>query len=113
MRKELIKDKLLDVLDSIDIIDERFKQINEPDDFVKSAFGSEKLDSITMRLQVVGKIISKPYKMSPNIFSNYPEIIWKDIIGLRNIISHEYHNVDHTITYSLCKEHLPRLKENY
>ena len=102
MRKELIKDKLLNVLDSIDIIDERFKKINDPNDFVKSAFGSENLDSINMRLQVIGEIFSKLYKISPNIFSNFPEIIWEDIIGVRNIISHEYHNVDHTIIYSLC-----------
>lgn len=111
MRKELIKDRFLDAIESIDIISERFEQIKEPDDFVSTAHGIEKLDSIAMRLQVIGELISKVYKNSPQIFSNYPNIFWKDIIGLRNIISHEYAAIDHNIIYGVCKEHLPILRE--
>lgn len=111
MRKELVKEKFLDAVESIDIITERFSQIKEPDDFVKSTGGIEKLDSIAMRLQVIGELISKVYKNYPEIFSGYSTIVWKDIIGLRNIISHEYASLDHNIIYEVCKTHLPILKE--
>lgn len=111
MRKELIKEKFLDAIESIDIIAERFNQIKNPDDFVISTSGIEKLDSIAMRLQVIGELISKVYKNHPEIFSGFPTIVWKDIIGLRNIISHEYASLDHNIIYGVCKEHLPLLRE--
>jgi uncharacterized protein with HEPN domain len=111
VRKDLLKDKLLDIIDSIEIIESRIVEIKEPDDFVSSKSGLEKLDSISMRLQVIGEIVSRINKHFPQLLDNYKSVVWKDIIGLRNIISHEYSSIDHTIIYSVCKDYLPKLKE--
>lgn len=113
MHKDLLKDKLLDVIDSIEIIESTVKEIKEPNDFVTSSFGIEKLDSISMRLQVIGKIISKINKNFPELLDRSANIEWKDIIGLRNFISHEYSSIDHMIIYSVCKGHLPELKKQF
>lgn len=86
MRKDLLKDKLLDIIDSIEIIESRIVEIKEPDDFVSSKSGLEKLDSISMRLQVIGEIVSRINKHFPQLLDNYKSVVWKDIIGLRNII---------------------------
>lgn len=111
MRKDLLKDKLLDIIDSIEIIESRIVEIKQPDDFVSSKSGLEKLDSISMRLQVIGEIVSRINKHFPQLLDNYKSVVWKDIIGLRNIISQEYSSIDHTIIYSVCKDYLPKLKE--
>jgi len=88
MHKELLVDKFLDIIECIDIVEARFIEINNPDDFVSSVKGIEKLDSISMRLQTIGEIVSKIYKKESALLEKYPQIKWNDIIGMRNVISH-------------------------
>ena len=111
MHKELLSDKFLDVIECIDIIESRFIVIKSPEDFVESVNGVEKLDSISMRLQTIGEIINKIYKKEAALLENYPQVKWNDIIGMRNVISHAYMEIDHNIIYKTCKTHLPVLKE--
>jgi len=68
------------------------------------------LDSICMRLQVVGELVKKIQKIDPDVFEKYPEIEWQNIMKLRDIISHHYEHVDHEIIYDICMNHLPNLK---
>jgi uncharacterized protein with HEPN domain len=41
----------------------------------------------------------------------YPSIPWNAIYGLRNIISHEYANIDEEIIVSVINDDLPPLKD--
>jgi uncharacterized protein with HEPN domain len=111
MHKELLVDKFLDIIECIDIVEARFIEINSPEDFVSSVKGVEKLDSISMRLQTIGEIVSKIYKKESALLEKYPQIKWNDIIGMRNVISHAYMEIDHNVIYKTCKTHLPVLKE--
>lgn len=111
MHKELLIDKFLDVIECIEIIEIRLSEIKTPEDFMLSPHGVEKLDSISMRLQTIGEIISKIYKKEATLLEKYPEVNWNDIIGMRNVISHAYMEIDHNIIYKTCKAHLPVLKE--
>ena len=111
MHKELLVDKFLDIIECIDIVEARFIEINNPEDFVSSVKGVEKLDSISMRLQTIGEIVSKIYKKESALLEKYPQIKWNDIIGMRNVISHAYMEIDHNVIYKTCKIHLPVLKE--
>ena len=45
-------------------------------------------------------------KTKGKLFSLYPEILWKKIIGLRNIISHEYANIDYDVIWGVITQHL-------
>ena len=45
------------------------------------------------------------------LLSKYPQIPWRKVIGLRNIISHEYANIDYDIIGIVLQKHLPPLKE--
>lgn len=44
------------------------------------------------------------------ILSRYPDIPWRKVIALRNIISHEYANVDEEIIFAIIKQSLLPLK---
>jgi len=56
------------------------------------------LDSCIMRLQVIGEAIRSVDDMTnQELFVHYPQIPWKSAIGLRNIISHQYANIDYTL----------------
>lgn len=42
--------------------------------------------------------------------ANYPEIPWREIAGLGNILRHEYHRIEPLIVWNITLSHLPALK---
>ena len=52
--REIIKENILSIIESIELIEERFLTITQPDDMISSNHGVLILDAISMRLQVVG-----------------------------------------------------------
>ena len=59
MPDDLVIENLQDIIDSIELIVIRFTGINTADDFVKSSDGVLILDSICMRLQIIGELLKK------------------------------------------------------
>lgn len=110
--KEEIQDKFLQISESISIIEERCKNIQHVDDFLLSPWGMTILDACIMRIQVIGETIKAiDDKTQKDFLKNYPQIPWTKVIGLRNIISHEYANIDYEIIWVVIQKHLPPLKE--
>ncbi len=111
MPDEIISENLFLISESIELILNRFANIRKPDDFVLDDNGVTILDSIAMRLQVVGELLKKIEKADNSFLNNYNEINWKNIMKLRDIVSHHYEKVDHEIIYDICQNHLPLLKK--
>lgn len=40
---------------------------------------------------------------------NYPEIPWKNIMGIRDIIVYHYFDIDADEIFRICKEDIPQL----
>ncbi len=104
------KDRLQQIMESIDIIEERCKQIYTPDDFLTSMDRMTIFDSCVMRLQAIGEQVGKLLKEKDSPLDAYPDIPWKAIYDMRNFISHEYANVNEIIVFTTIKEDLPILK---
>lgn len=111
MPDNFIIDNLQDILDSVELIENRFAEITQSDNFVMNADGMLVLDSICMRLQIIGELLKKIDKIDAAIWEKYPQIEWPKIIKLRDIISHHYTQVDHEIIYDICQNNLPDLKK--
>ncbi|WP_455669081.1 HepT-like ribonuclease domain-containing protein [Phocaeicola sp.] len=110
--KEEIIDKLNQILESIDIIQGRCKEYHSVDDFLQTPWGMTVLDACIMRIQVIGETIKAvDDKTKQSLLSEYPQIPWKKVIGLRNIISHEYANIDYDIIWVVIVKYLPSLAE--
>ena len=105
-----IIDNLQNIIESINLIQARFSKINLPEDFVNSPDGVLLLDSISMRLQVVGDMVKTIYKLAPDVLTKYTSIEWPNIMRMRDLISHHYDQVDHEIIFDICKNHIPKLK---
>ena len=77
--------------------------IKHTKDITKDEFGKNELliDSIMFRFIQISEHIKKFTSDFRNEHSNIP---WKDIIGLRNRIVHEYGNVDLNIIYDTVKK---------
>jgi len=110
MSDPIILENLQLILESIDLINRRFSKLSRPDEFVSDDNGILILDSITMRLQVIGELLKKIDKREGSFLKSYQQINWDNIMRLRDIVSHHYEKVDHEIIFDICKNHLPQLE---
>jgi uncharacterized protein with HEPN domain len=108
--KNLIRDYLARISEAILLVENRAAQIKSPEDFISSSEGTLVLDSIAMRLQVIGELVKKIDKIDQAILDGYTEIEWALIMKLRDIISHHYEMIDYEIIFDICKNHIPKLK---
>ena len=108
--RDLALEILTQILRSAQTIMKRFYPIQSPEDFVKGEAGMEKLDAICMQLIAIGESVKKLDRLTENtLLSGYPEIEWKKIMGMRDIISHHYFDVDADIIYDVCENHIENL----
>lgn len=98
------------IFQSILKIENRFKNINSPNDFLKPENDWELLDAIAMRLQIIGENVKSISKIQTDFFELFPTVKWSDIIRFRDFISHHYDIIDHETIYYICKEDIPSLK---
>ena len=98
------------MLESVELVEKRFSGIRLAEDFVLSPDGVTLLDSITMRLQVIGEAVRKIQKLVPAFLQSYSDIEWDKLARFRDLVSHHYANVDHEIVFDICKVHIPKLK---
>lgn len=89
---------------------ERTREVCCANDFLCTPEGMDLFDATIMRLQVVGEVLKQiDVATSGNLLKHYPEIPWRSVFGLRNIISHEYASVDPSEIINILKSHLPPL----
>ena len=62
--------------------------------------------AIERDVELIGEIARK---LSPSFRDAHPEIAWREIVGLRNILAHEYGRVDHQLLYRTAVEDIPPL----
>ncbi len=108
------KELLLEILGQIHKLTEtillRFEPVKDVSDFTDSPAGMEKLDSICMPLIAIGESLKKLDKITEGeLFKKYPDIEWKKAIGMRNIISHQYFDIDAEAVFHVCDIEIPRL----
>ncbi|WPD24855.1 MAG: DUF86 domain-containing protein [Candidatus Electrothrix sp. GW3-4] len=110
--KTLVLDILHQLLEATEKIQQRFEQIETVSDFTDSPFGMERMDSICMQLIAIGESLKNIDKITKReLLVQYPEIDWKGAKGLRDIIAHQYFNVDAEEIFWVCEKHLPPLSE--
>ena len=106
-----IRDRLEDILESINLIQEWSEGRKTVQDFMGSSTGVMAFNACVMRFQVIGEHVGKLLKNEEKTLDAYPQIPWQAIYGLRNIISHEYANIDEDIIVSVINDDLAPLKE--
>jgi uncharacterized protein with HEPN domain len=62
--------------------------------------------AVERKLEILGEAARR---ISVSFKQAHPEIPWSSVIGLRNVISHEYARVDYDLIYHLIQRQLPAL----
>ena len=90
---------------------ERTAHITNYHQFLLSPDAMDLFDASVLRLQVIGEMLKQIDEKTERKFlrTYYPEIPWKSVFGLRNIISHEYSVVDPEKIFYTLKDDLPLL----
>ena len=109
-QEKMILSTLEDVQYSLELIKARCQDINSSDDFLNDELGIERLDSISMRLIAVGEGFKNIDKLSDKkLLVNYPNIPWKQVKGIRDILSHHYFDLDAETIFDICENRLEEL----
>ena len=109
------KDIMLDMLDYIryqaEFIIDTTDGVKELNDFLCSQSGMVLYNSTCMCLQTIGETVRKIDELTDRKFLDkcYPEVPWRSIIGMRNIISHEYAATDPEKVFNTIKLDIPAL----
>lgn len=105
-----ILDMLLFVEERITLTIERCRSVVSVNDFLYSPDKMDLFDATCMRLQTIGEVMKNIDNLTGHeLLAGYSDVPWKSIIGLRNIISHEYLSVDPEEIFRIVKIHLPKL----
>ena len=110
-KNTIIISSLKEIKHSLELIAKRSQQINSADDFLANEEGIEKLDSISMRLVAIGEAFKNIDKIDSELLEKYPLVPWKEIKGIRDVLSHHYFNIDAEIIFNICKEEISKLLE--
>ena len=88
----------------------RFEPIESPADFTASEERLEKLDAICMQLIAIGESVKNLDEVTDgSLLPLYPDIEWKRVMGMRDILSHQTFDVDAEVVLSVCTNHVDRL----
>jgi uncharacterized protein with HEPN domain len=64
---------------------------------------------VERQLEILGEAARR---VSARCREEHPEIPWREMVGLRNVISHAYEKVNYAEIYRISSEHIPRLIEH-
>lgn len=104
--KKSDKDLVEDIIDHCTCIIEE----SRPYESLETALAQNRLFKAAMERWILN-IGEACHKLSPSFKANHPTIPWNTIIGMRNILAHDYDEVAEEIIANVIKIHLPPLRQ--
>ncbi len=94
---------LFDIVDSIALI---FEYVTDWNDFVLSI---KDKDAVIRRLTIIGEATKR---LSMEFRASHPHIPWKDMAGLRDVVVHEYDEIDLARLKPVIEVELPQVLQD-
>ncbi len=97
------RERLLDVREAIEQIEKysiRGRVAFEQDELIQTW--------VLHHLQIIGEAVRA---LSPELTDKHSEVAWTKIVGMRNILVHNYFRIDAAIVWAAIENDLPVLKQ--
>ena len=97
------RERLLDIQEAIERIEKytvRGREAFEQDELIQTW--------VLHHLQMIGEAVRA---LSPELTQKHSEIAWSKIVGMRNILVHNYFSIDAAIIWAVIENDLPVLKQ--
>ena len=109
---ELLVDRLRTLLEALERIPRRFAHIAAPDDFYAGDAGIDRMDAICMILIAAGEELKNiDRKTEGKLLSRYPDVKWRGVMGVRDVLAHGYFQVNAEQLFAICRNDIPELIE--
>ncbi len=70
--------------------------------------GQDRLDVICMQFLAAGEALKRLEKLEPGLLAtSFPDIDWKGAMGFRDVIAHQYFDLDAEQVLLICSQALP------
>jgi uncharacterized protein with HEPN domain len=100
MRRD--QESLIDIANAIERISRYTNEISK----LELETNDEKLSAILYQITIIGeatKRLSQPFRQQ------HPEIPWREMAGMRDVIVHEYDQLDLDVVWDVVESKLPEL----
>ena len=97
--------RLRHILDAVSEIQSYIKN-TDIEEFIND---SMKKFATVKQLEIIGEAANH---ISEEMKGKYSDIKWREIVGLRNILIHEYFGVDEYVVWGIITQDIPKLKSH-
>lgn len=96
------RERLLDISEAI----ERIQRYSEKG---REGFSDDELLQtwVVHHLQIIGEAVGR---LSESLKAKHPEVPWREIVAMRNILVHDYFAIDAGKVWNVVEQNLPDLK---
>ena len=110
--EELLYYSLKRIATAIERIIDSSKGIIDSEYYLQSPAGMERLESTCMLILAIGESVKGIDKITnKQLLIKYPQVDWKGVMGIRDIIAHHYFDIDESIVFDVVKNKLPGMLE--
>lgn len=94
-------ERVADILDAA-------RQIGEVVQRGRRAWDADRIAQLAVErlLEIIGE---SAQAMSAQARAAYPDVPWRDVVGLRVVLAHHYHRIDPSQVWTIASTEVPRL----
>jgi uncharacterized protein with HEPN domain len=104
------RDVLLSLLRALQRAERKSKPLIKNPEQLEQETGEDAIDVICMQFLAAGEALKRLDRLKPGFLQNhYPEVDWKGAMGFRDIIAHQYFDLDTEQIILICQDSLPAM----